>query len=49
MKMVGNEFENAVNYLFRSWLPAKDIVAEAIKERFKVQVAVVPLKALLLG
>ncbi|VDD92728.1 unnamed protein product [Enterobius vermicularis] len=36
MKMVGNEFENAVNYLFRSWLPAKDIVAEAIKERFKV-------------
>uniref|UniRef100_A0A0N5AA10 UPF0160 protein MYG1, mitochondrial n=1 Tax=Syphacia muris TaxID=451379 RepID=A0A0N5AA10_9BILA len=36
MKMVGEEFMSALNYLLKSWLPAKNIVLKAINERFEV-------------
>jgi len=36
MKIVGEEFEAKVSYLYRSWLPAKNIVETAIRSRERV-------------
>lgn len=36
MELVGNEFVSALNYLYMTWLPAKNIVAKAFEERFEV-------------
>ncbi|TKR86902.1 hypothetical protein L596_011401 [Steinernema carpocapsae] len=33
MCVVGEEFEERVNYLYKSWLPARDIVENALKRR----------------
>lgn len=36
MKLVGEQFEDRVNYMHNSWLPARDYVKKAIENRLKV-------------
>ena len=36
MEMVGNEFNEVVQFYRDSWLPARTIVESAFEERFKV-------------
>ncbi|VDK22090.1 unnamed protein product, partial [Anisakis simplex] len=36
MKLVGQEFLERLGYLHKSWLPARDIVAEGVKNRFDI-------------
>ena len=36
MELVGGEFTEAVSYFQRSWLPAKQIVEQAISSRHEV-------------
>lgn len=36
MALVGKDFEDRLNYLYKSWLPARDIVADAVKGRLDV-------------
>lgn len=38
MKMVGEEFLDRLDYYQSSWLPARVVVEEAVKERRQVQV-----------
>lgn len=35
MELVGKEFRDALGYCYKSWLPAKNIVADAIKDRLQ--------------
>ena len=37
MKMVGEEFEDKVSYYRDSWWPARELVEQAVAERFKVR------------
>lgn len=35
-KMAGDEFENRLDYYANAWLPARDVVLEAVTKRFEV-------------
>lgn len=35
-KMAGDEFENRLDYYAHAWLPARDVVLEAVNKRFEV-------------
>lgn len=37
MELVGEEFEGRVKYLYNSWIPARDLVVEAIEGRKEVK------------
>jgi hypothetical protein len=34
--MAGEEFENRLDYYAKAWLPARDLVFEAMNKRFEV-------------
>lgn len=34
--MAGEEFENRLDYYAKAWLPARDVVLEAVNKRFEV-------------
>jgi len=36
VSLTGSEFSDCVNYIWRSWLPARDLVEKAFDQRFEV-------------